>query len=218
MNRLEKHLNKLMIEKIKELGKKDRFENVIDVGGKDGKYTSRISKTLTVIDLAPNQIQDQVKYIKADIMEFNTSDRFDLIVSSAFLEHFTKEEGITILNKINSFLKQDGLAFITCPNAWSLNRLLGEFMGMGEALELSDGDIQVGHKYLYNLHRLEKVVKEGLHVIDSGSYFFKPLPASDMNSLFDLKAFETFASINSDSHPHLKEFLAEIYVVGKKKP
>ena len=109
------------------------------------------------------------------------------------------------------------MAFISCPNAWSLNRQLGWIMGLGNALDLSEGDKQVGHKYLYNLKRLEDVVKQVLIFEISGSYFFKPLPARDMNEIFDENTFKGFASINSETHPHLKDYLAEVYVVGKKK-
>lgn len=217
MNVLEDHLNKLMIETIKKYGKQDSFPSVIDIGGKDGKYVINIAKNLTVVDLNPVEMFEHVNYVKTDVMEFNSEERFDLVVSSAFMEHFEREDGIKILLKINHLLKEGGLAVITCPNAWSLNRLLGEFMGLGKALDLSEGDKQVGHKYLYNLERLEEVVKETLDFIDSGSYFFKPLPAGEMNLLFDENAFKSFASMNSETHPHLKNYLAEIYVVAKKK-
>ncbi len=213
---LEELLNNLMNKKIQEYGKKERFEKVIDIGGKHGKYTSKISKNLTIVDLNPQKIISDIHYIKADILEFDTTEKYDLIISSAFLEHFTREDGVKILKKINKILKNDGIAFITCPNAWSLNRLLGEFMGMNKALDLSEGDKSVGHKYLYNLERLENIVIENLKFVESGSYFFKPLPTSDMNTLFDENAFKSLASINSKTHPHLKEYLAEIYVVGKK--
>lgn len=52
--------------------------------------------------------------------------------------------------------------------------------------------------------------------MDSGSYFLKPLPTSDMDKLFDANAFKAFASINSNIYPQLKQYLAEIFVVGKK--
>lgn len=217
MNLLEEYLNSLMIEKIKYYGKKELFENVVDLGGKDGKFTKTISKKLTIVDLAPQKIYENINYVKADIMEFETDNQYDLIVSSAFMEHFNRDDGVKILKKVNEFLTDNGIAFISCPNAWSLNRILGEFMGMGDALELSKSDKNVGHKYLYNLQRLEEIIEEVLFFIDSGSYFFKPLPSNDMHALFDENTFKSFASITSETHPHLKNFLAEIYVVAKKK-
>ena len=213
---LEEFLNNLMIEKIREYGKKKKFKDVIDIGGKDGKYVSKISKNLTIVDLNPQIISSKINYIKTDIKKFETDEKYDVVVSSAFLEHFSREEGLLVVRKINSLLKENGLVFITCPNAWSLNRLLGEIMGMGKALDLTEGDIKVGHKYLYNLSRLQNCVKSELVFIDSGSYFLKPLPATDMNQLFDKNAFKIFASINSHTHSHLKEYLAEIYVICKK--
>ena len=217
MNQLEEILNNLMIERIKDYTRMELIENVIDLGGKDGKFTKKISRNLTVVDLDPQEIYENVNYIKTDILQYETDNKFDLVVSSAFMEHFNRDDGIKILNKVNELLTDNGITFITCPNAWSVNRLLGEFMGIGGALELSDGDKKVGHKYLYNLQRLEDIIKEVLHFIDSGSYFFKPLPANDMISIFDKSEFKSFASITSTTHPHLKDFLAEIYVVAKKK-
>ena len=214
---LEEFLNNLMIDKIREYGKKKKFQEVIDIGGKDGKYSSRISENLTILDLNPDIISPTINYVKKDIMEFETKEKFDLVISSAFMEHFSREEGVDILKKINYLLKVDGFAFLTCPNAWSINRLLGEIMGICKSLELSEGDGKVGHKFMYNLPRLEEIVKEHLIFVESGSYFLKPLPASDMNKIFDVNAFRSFASINSSSHPQLKDYLAEIYIIGKKK-
>ena len=213
---LEKFLNDSMIKKIQEFGKKEKFHKVLDVGGKDGKYTSKISEELTVLDINPQEINSNVKYIKADILKFDTEEKYDLIVCSAVMEHFSLDEGKTIAKKINKFLKEDGFAFITCPNACSLNRMLGEMLGMCKALDLSEADIEVGHEFLYDIQRLESVVKNSLQFITSGSYFLKPLPASNMNELFDENSFKSFASIDSDSFPHLKHYLAEIFVVGKK--
>ena len=214
---LEEWLNNLMIQKIKEYARQGIYENVIDIGGKDGKYSRKVAKNLTVVDHNPQEISLDINYIKKDIWEFDTAEKFDLVVCSAFMEHFTKKEGILILKKINKFLSKKGLAYISCPNAWSLNRILGEFMGFGGALDLSEGDIKVGHKYLYNLSRLEDSAKKCLKFINSGSYFFKPLPSDDMNTLFDNKAFQQFALINSQNCPQLKHYLAEIYVIGEKK-
>lgn len=213
---LEDFLNNLMIKKIQEYGKRETFEKVLDIGGKDGKYTSKISKELTVLDLNPQKISSNIKYIKADILDFNIAEKFDLIVCSAVLEHFKREDGLKVVKKINYYLEKDGLTFITCPNAYSLNRMLGEILGIGKALELSEADIKVGHKYLYNLPRLEDITKDILRFVDSGSYFLKPLPTSDMDKLFDANAFKAFASINSNTYPQLKQYLAEIFVVGKK--
>jgi hypothetical protein len=38
-----------------------------------------------------------------------------------------------------------------------------------------------------------------------------------MDSLFDENVFQQFASINSQNCPHLKHYLAEIYVIGERK-
>ncbi len=213
---LEDFLNNLMIKKIQEYGKKENFKKVLDIGGKNGKYTSKISEELTVLDLNPQKISSNIKYIKADILKFDTAEKYDLIVCSAVLEHFKQEDGLKVVKKINYYLEKDGLTFITCPNARSLNRMLGEILGMGKVLELSRADIRVGHKYLYDLPRLENVIRNILRYVDSGSYFLKPLPTSEMNKLFDNNALKAFASINSNAYPQLKLYLAEIYVVGKK--
>lgn len=213
---LEEFLNNLMIKKIQKYGKKEKFQKVLDIGGKDGKYTSKISEDLTILDLNPQKISSDINYIKADIMEFDTSEKYDLIVCSAVMEHFKREEGKKIVRKINKFLEKDGFVFITCPNACSLNRELGELLGVCNALDLSEGDLKVGHKYLYNLPRLESLIKKNLDFVASGSYFLKPLPTQDMNNLFDVNAFKSFASIDSETYPHLKHHLAEIFVVGKK--
>ncbi len=125
---LEEFLNNLMIDKIQEYGKKKKFQKVIDIGGKDGKYTSRISENLTIVDLNPVIISPTINYVKTDIMEFETKEKFDLVVSSAFIEHISKVEVVNVLKKVNYLLKDDGFAFLTCTNAWSINLLLGEIM------------------------------------------------------------------------------------------
>jgi 2-polyprenyl-3-methyl-5-hydroxy-6-metoxy-1,4-benzoquinol methylase len=213
---LEEFLNNIMIKRIQEYGGKEKFEKIFDIGGKNGTYTSKISEKLTVLDIKPKETNPDVNYIKGDILKFDTEDKFDVVVCSAILEHFTKRDGIKIVKKVNKFLEDDGLAFITCPNACSLNRMLGEMIGMCTAIELTEADVKVGHKYLYNLERLESIVQNNLEYVDSGSYFLKPLPTSEMDKLFDFNAFSNFASITSKTFPHLKNYLAEIFVVGKK--
>ncbi len=213
---LEEFLNNIMVKRIQEYGGKEKFEKILDIGGKNGTYTSKISETLTVLDIKPKEISPDINYIKGDILKFDTEEKFDVVVCSAILEHFTKRDGIKIVKKVNNFLKDDGLAFISCPNACSLNRMLGEMIGMCTAIELTEADVKVGHKYLYNLDRLESIVRDNLEFVDSGSYFLKPLPTSEMDKLFDFNAFSNFASITSKTYPHLKNYLAEIFVVGKK--
>ena len=61
---LEEFLNNLMIDKIREYGKKKKFQEVIDIGGKDGKYSSRISENLTILDLNPDIISPTINYVK----------------------------------------------------------------------------------------------------------------------------------------------------------
>ena len=74
---LEEYLNNLMIQKIKEYGNQEIFEKVIDIGGKDGKYTRNIAKKLTVMDLNPQEISLDINYIKIGIMEFETIEKYD---------------------------------------------------------------------------------------------------------------------------------------------
>ena len=105
MNLLEDLLNKEMIKNIKRYGKKDLFNKVIDLGGKDGVYTSDIAEELTVVDMNPEEVVSNVKYVCCDIFQFDTEEKLQI--------QYTLTAIITIFA---------GLLIVIAPNVLAANQ------------------------------------------------------------------------------------------------
>jgi len=53
-----------------------------------------------------------------DISDYSTEFKYDLIVFSDVIEHFEKEQGARIVEKLKTFLAPGGLLFIGTPAIW----------------------------------------------------------------------------------------------------
>lgn len=125
---------------------------------------------------------------RADILptffeEFDTSERFDLIVMGFILEHV--DDPIAIMNRFRRFLATGGKLFVAVPNAEVLNRRLGVLAGMLDDIEaLSDNDRLLGHKRYYTTTSLTAAVRQAGYKVDilEGIYL-KPFTTRQMISL-----------------------------------
>ena len=75
--------------------------------------------------------------------EFDTDERFDLIVMGFVLEHV--DDPLLILNRFRTFLAPAGKLFVAVPNAEVMNRRLGNLAGMLPDMQaLSENDLRPG--------------------------------------------------------------------------
>lgn len=76
------------------------------------------------LDIFPKKnvpLKYRKRYFKIDLLNINSKElknigKFDLVRMQHFLEHFSYEEGETIIKKTAEFLKKDGYLIITVPD------------------------------------------------------------------------------------------------------
>lgn len=172
-----------------------------------------------VIDASPaviNNFRQRFPDSKVEIAlsyfeEFDTPERFDVIVFGYILEHV--EDPVRILQHFRQFLAPEGRMFVTVPNAEVLNRRLGHLAGMlPDIQKLSEHDLLLGHKRYYTVGSLrEDIEQAGYTIKRMEGIYLKPLATSQMLSLnLDERIIQALCMIGID-YPELScGILAEI--------
>ena len=135
--------------------------------------------------------------------EFDTSERFDLIVMGFVLEHV--DDPLLILNRFRTFLAPAGKLFVAVPNAEVMNRRLGNLAGMLPDMQaLSENDLVLGHQRYFTVHSLTKLVNDAGYKIEKlEGIYLKPFATSQLLSLnLDTKIIQALCEIGVD-YPEL---------------
>lgn len=114
---------------------------------------------------------------------FETDEKFDVIVLGFVLEHV--DNPMHVLKHIKKFLSPEGKIFIAVPNAMALNRRLGHHAGyLDDIYELSQSDIEQGHKRYYTLDSLTKEINQANFVMEKKEgIYLKPFTTAQILSL-----------------------------------
>lgn len=114
---------------------------------------------------------------------FETDEKFDLIVMGFILEHV--DNPVEIMKYYKQFLTPNGRMFLSVPNAEVMNRKLGELSGLLEDVtELSENDILLGHQRFYTIKTFIKDIElSGLEVVNIEGIYLKPFTTKQMLSL-----------------------------------
>lgn len=129
----------------------------------------------------------RVDLVEGYFEDFETQERFDVIVMGFVLEHVDDPE--RILERFKRFLKPGGSLFITVPNAKSLNRRLGLELGkIDDIYSLNENDIALGHKRQYSRETLTAAVRRhGYEIVHEEGIYLKPLPLSVLKTMPDFE-------------------------------
>jgi len=106
------------------------FSDVLDIGCAQGHYSIRIAKNylksfVIGIDINETKIKTAKQtstlfnirntlFKKTDLIEYNTHNKFDLVLLLQVLEHL--KEDLKALKKIRGLIKKNGFLIITVPN------------------------------------------------------------------------------------------------------
>lgn len=120
--------------------------------------------------------------------EFDTEERFDVIVMGFILEHV--ESPAYLLDRFRKLLKPDGRIYVAVPNAKSMNRRLGIELGMiDDIYDLNANDHALGHRRQYCLDTLKQELTQcGYTLTHQEGIYLKPLPLSVLKTLPDFEA------------------------------
>ena len=168
-------------------------------------------KRHVVIDASPavidnfGQLYPEVRpeIVEAYFEQYQTNERFDVIVFGYVLEHV--DDPVEILAHFKQFLAPEGKAFIAVPNAESLNRRLGQLAGLlPDLTAFSDHDRLCGHKRYYSVDTLRSdITKAGYDLVRMEGIYLKPFTTQQMLSLnFDQSIIDALCKVATD-YPEL---------------
>jgi len=115
--------------------------------------------------------------------DFETDERFDVIVMGFVLEHV--DDPHAILTKFRRFLSPGGVVFVAVPNAMALNKRYGCEAGLiSDYFALSRTDLAQGHQRLYTVEMLTEEVRQARYEVGRvEGLYLKPLGTRQLASL-----------------------------------
>lgn len=193
----EKILTKYIVKKLLSLS---IGSSALDIGCGDGLFTKELCKrfkSVVGIDASSRHIEcarqrvPEAEFHVALIEEFDPKGGlFDNIYMISILEHL--DNPVEVLKRVKSWLSPNGYIVIHVPNALSLNRRIGQKMGLiSNCYELTPHDVEVGHKRFYDLELLKAdITASGLVVESAGGILLKPFSNPQMECFINCKAWD----------------------------
>ena len=145
----------------------------------------------------------RAKIVETNFEEFDTEEKFDVIVMGFILEHV--DDPFAIISRYKDFLSRGGKMFLAVPNAEGLNRRLGHLAGMLENMEtLSENDLLLGHRRYYTVNSLSaEIARAGYRIDKMEGIYLKPFTTSQIISLnLDEKVIRALCEVGVD-YPEL---------------
>jgi SAM-dependent methyltransferase len=188
--------------------------SVLELGLGHGFTTNIFSNSFdrhVVLEGSPAVIQNfREKFPECDahiietyFEEFDTEEKFDVIVMGFILEHV--DDPLETISRYKKFLSVGGKIFLAVPNAEVLNRRLGHLAGMlGNIESLSENDLLLGHKRYYTISSLSSEIERAGYQIDKmEGIYLKPFTTSQIISLnLDEKIIRALCEVGVD-YPEL---------------
>ncbi|MBU1131758.1 class I SAM-dependent methyltransferase [Patescibacteria group bacterium] len=177
----------------------DETAKILDIGCGMGQFLQFLAEdgyeNISGVDISPEAVEfcrekgiNKVKQID-DLVEFlNTSEVYDLIVLNDVIEHFPKEKGIVILQKIYEKLRIGGKIIIKTGNMSSLAGLrlrYDDFTHYDGFTEYSLTQVlkacnfkNIGiYPFVFPLNRLTRIIRFAvqtvIHLLWKAVYFFE---------------------------------------------
>lgn len=189
--------------------------SLLELGCYQGNFTKLLSEkfdNITVIEAsdelintAKKNVGEKVNFINSTFEEVELQNKYDYIFLSHTLEHL--DNPTLVLNKIKTWLNDDGILFVDTPNANAPSRQIAVKMGLiSHNQAVTPAEKEHGHRKTYSLDTLEKeVLDSGLKVLSRGGVCFKPMANFQIDKALDLGVIS-------------KEYLDACYKLGMIYP
>ncbi|MGE0053276.1 MAG: methyltransferase domain-containing protein [Hyphomicrobium sp.] len=123
---------------------------------------------------------DNLKLVETFFEDYVPAEPLAAIEMGFVLEHV--EDPSLILSRFKDYLQLGGALFVAVPNARSLHRLLGHSAGLlPDLYQLSEYDLQLGHRRYFDVQSLKDMVTEAGYTIRGISgLVLKPLTTQQL--------------------------------------
>ncbi|MBF0274599.1 MAG: methyltransferase domain-containing protein [Nitrospinae bacterium] len=184
-------------------------ESLLELGIGNGSVTKMLSerfKRHLIVEGAGELIQQFNKNnnINGEVIEslfetFTTNELFDNILMGFILEHVENPQ--ELLERYKKFMHKDASVFLSVPNGESLNRRIGYEAGLLDSCtELSKTDKEIGHKRVFTLETISKMVhSSGFSIVRKEGLYLKPF-ATEQLELLGLEKKVHQALIKTGTH------------------
>lgn len=127
--------------------------------------------------------ETRAKILHSYFEHFESTKKFDVIIMGFILEHV--DDPALILTKFKNMLADDGKCYIAVPNAESLHRRFGKEAGLlDDIMRLGEGDIALGHKRAFTVHKLTALLEDcGYNILNKEGIFLKPMTTAQLIKL-----------------------------------
>jgi 2-polyprenyl-3-methyl-5-hydroxy-6-metoxy-1,4-benzoquinol methylase len=134
-----------------------------------------VEASTELIDKARARIGSRATFLHGTFETIELPHRYDAIFLIHTLEHL--DDPVAVLRRVRDWLTDGGRLFVVVPNANAASRQIAVQMGLIRSNDaVTDDERAHGHRKTYRLDTLERDVRDaGLHVVDGGGVFFKPL-------------------------------------------
>jgi len=165
---------------------------VLEMGCANGVMTRWLSTDFPVvhvvdasrcyIDEVSQTVGRNVIFHHALFQEFDCREKFNDIVMARALEHL--EDPVSLLHSMRDWVEPGGRLHIVVPNAQSLHRRVGVYMGMlNRPDDLSERDKKYGHHRVYDVDLLRRHLSQaGWSAEQIVGVFLKPFSNAQMES------------------------------------
>ncbi|MEG0931203.1 class I SAM-dependent methyltransferase [Algoriella sp.] len=161
-------------------------DKILWVGGGAGKFILELEKlnfnleityidfSSKMIDLARKQSTKNIKinFIISDIFDFETSEKYDVIMTTFLFDHFHQSKAEELFMKLNNFMNTDGIWFYVDftqnQKAWqkTLTKLMLQFFRIIIGLDIS------------RLPKMNQLFEKDYDVINQQQFFRKYIESS----------------------------------------
>lgn len=164
-------------------------ERVLEMGCATGELTSlmaSLADTYHVVEGSKHNIEvaaarlPDVTFFHALWEEFTPEEPYTDVLLVCSLEHV--DDPVGVLSNVRNWLAPSGRLHVIVPNADSLHRMVGVEMGiLGTRGELSDSDVRIGHRRVYDVDGLRSDIEAaGYSVLHWQGIFLKFLANRQM--------------------------------------
>lgn len=201
--------------RIKEILQYVELGPVLDVGCGRGEIAEALALDYSVLGIDPGELpRGRAAYIQGELEDFEFAYKFGTIICSHVIEH--SDNPYTFLMGCRKIIHKTGLLIITCPNALSLHKRIGDAMRLSEPYKLSVTDEMQHHKHTFDRETLRALlIATGFEVVVENGIMLKPFSSAQMNKYLDSQWHDAFYEIGKD--PYLIDYCSSLLMVGRKR-